>query len=65
MCVRKHLDPLTISPDLSLEIRNKHMGTSLGVQWLRLHALNAGFPGLIPGHGTRSCVLQLRPGAAK
>ena len=27
--------------------------TSLGVQWLRLHALNAADPGSIPGQGTR------------
>ena len=29
------------------------------VQWLRLHALNAEGPGLIPGQGTRSHVLEL------
>ena len=29
-------------------------GTSLVVQWLRLHALSAGAPGSIPGQGTRS-----------
>ena len=29
-------------------------GTSLVVQWLRLHAPNAGGPGSIPGQGTRS-----------
>ncbi|TEA30144.1 hypothetical protein DBR06_SOUSAS4810005, partial [Sousa chinensis] len=34
--------------------------TSLVVQWLRLHAPNAGGPGLIPGRGTRSHILQLR-----
>ena len=33
--------------------------TSLVVQWLRLHAPNAGDLGLIPGQGTRSHVLQL------
>ncbi|TEA41690.1 hypothetical protein DBR06_SOUSAS1510085, partial [Sousa chinensis] len=27
---------------------------SLVVQWVRLHAPNAGGPGLIPGQGTRS-----------
>ena len=32
-------------------------GTSLVVQWLRLHATNAGGVGLIPGQGTRSCML--------
>ena len=30
------------------------------VQWLRLCALSAGGPGLIPGQGARSHVLQLR-----
>ena len=30
------------------------------VQWLRLHDLSAGGPGLIPGQGTRSHVPQLR-----
>ena len=30
------------------------MGTYLVVQWLRLHAPNAGGLGLIPGQGTRS-----------
>ena len=36
------------------------MGTSLVVQWLRLHAPNAGGPGSIPGQGTRSRMSQLR-----
>ena len=35
-------------------------GTSLVVQWLRLHAANAGGLGLIPGQGTRSHMLQLK-----
>ena len=34
-------------------------GTSLVVQWLRLHAPNAGGLGSIPGQGTRSHMLQL------
>ena len=34
--------------------------TSLVVQWLRLHAPNAGDPGLIPGQGTRSHMPQLK-----
>ena len=38
--------------------------TSVVVQGLRLCARNAGGPGSIPGQGTRSHVLQLRPGAA-
>ncbi|TEA32094.1 hypothetical protein DBR06_SOUSAS6610005, partial [Sousa chinensis] len=33
---------------------------SLVVQWLRLHAPNAGGPGSISGQGTRSHVLQLK-----
>ena len=32
----------------------KNMGTSLMVQWVRLHTPNAGGPGLIPGQRTRS-----------
>ena len=39
--------------------------TSLVVQWLRLHAPNAGGLGSIPSQGTRSCMLQIRPRAAK
>ena len=35
-------------------------GTSLVVQWLRLHTPNAGGQGSIPGQGTRSHMLQLR-----
>ncbi|TEA32578.1 hypothetical protein DBR06_SOUSAS4910067, partial [Sousa chinensis] len=33
---------------------------SLMVQWLRLHAPNTGGPALVPGQGTRSCMLQLK-----
>ena len=36
--------------------------TFLVVQRLRLHTHNAGGPGPIPGHGTRSHMPQLRPG---
>ena len=35
-------------------------GTSLAVQWVRLHAPNAGVPGSIFGQGTRSHMLQLK-----
>ena len=38
--------------------------TSLVVQWLRLHTPMQGL-GSIPSQGTRSCMLQLRPRAAK
>ena len=44
---------------------NFRVGTSLVVQWLRLHAPNAGGPGSIPGQGTRSHMPQLRPRADK
>ncbi|TEA34054.1 hypothetical protein DBR06_SOUSAS2310164, partial [Sousa chinensis] len=33
---------------------------SLVVQWRKLRAPNAGGPGLIPGQGTRSHMLQLK-----
>ncbi|TEA41675.1 hypothetical protein DBR06_SOUSAS1510068, partial [Sousa chinensis] len=33
---------------------------SLVVQWVRLHAPNAGAPGLMPCQGTRSCTPQLK-----
>ena len=36
------------------------MGTSLVVQWLRLHVTNTGDPGSIPGQKTRSHLLQMR-----
>ena len=42
---------------------NKQMGPRdfpLVVQWLRLRAPNAGGPGLIPGQGIRSRIMQLR-----
>ena len=35
------------------------------VQWPGLPAPNAGGLSLIPGQGTRSCMLQLRPGEAE
>ena len=37
----------------------EYLGASLAVQWLRLHAPNAGGWGSIPGQGTRSHMLQL------
>lgn len=39
---------------------NQHIGTSLMVQWLRIHAPNARRPGSIPSQGTRSHMPQLR-----
>ena len=38
---------------------------SLVVQWLRLHAPNAGGPHSLPGQGTRSHMLHLRASTAK
>ena len=46
-------------------LKNKHRGTFLVVQWLRLQAPNAGGLSSVPGQGTRSLMLQLRSGAAK
>ena len=45
--------------------KKAHVWTSLVVQWLRLPTPNAGAPGSIPGQGTRSHTLQLRPGTTK
>ena len=44
------------------ELREKinRGGTSLVVQWLKLHAPNAGDPGSIPGQGIRSHMLPLK-----
>ena len=36
-----------------LMVKNESLGTSLVVQWLRLHASNAGCPGPVPGRGTK------------
>ena len=60
-------DPFVKSPGLgvtraeikdrsrSLYVESEASGTSLVVQRLRLHAPNAGGPGLSPGQETRSC----------
>ena len=45
--------------------KGQEQGTSLVVQWLRLHAPNARDPGIIPGWGAGSHMLQPRPVAAK
>ena len=39
-------------------------GTSLLIQWLELQGPNAAGLGSIPGQGSRSHMLQLRPSAA-
>ena len=45
---------------INIQIVIAFLGTSLVVQWLRLCAPNAGGPGSIPGHGTRSHMPQLK-----
>ena len=71
--VRKHLDVKTLDWIrccircrclLVGAIPDPHWtGTSLVVWWLRLSIPIAGGQGLIPGQGTRSCMVQLRPSA--
>ena len=51
---------------LHLACSRSWIWTSMVVQRrLRLHALNAGGPGSIPGQGTRPHMPQLRPGTAE
>ena len=45
-------------------IKSRARGTSLVVQWLRLHSPNAGGQGSIPGQGTRSRMTQLNDPAS-
>ena len=54
----RYLAPYSAHSSFSLNSSNT--GTSLVVQWLRLLAPKAGGPGSIPGHGTRSHMLQLK-----
>ena len=42
------------------DLKQDRLGTSLVVQWLRLHTLYVGGPGLIPGQGTRYHMPQLK-----
>ena len=53
--MRYHLTPVRVAITKSLLL-----GPSLVVQGLRLHTLNAGDLGSIPGQGTGSLVLQVR-----
>ena len=48
------------SNKLNITLHKGKSGTSLLVQWLRLHAPNAGGSGSIPDQGTRSYTPQLR-----
>ena len=43
-----------------LDVTEQQQGLSLVVQWLRLHAPNAGALGSIPAQGTRSHMPQLK-----
>ena len=45
----------------TIHFLNLYAGTSLMVQWLRLHAPSVGGPGSIPCQGTRIRMPQLRP----
>ena len=45
-------------------LKLNNVGIFLVVQWLRLHAPEAGSLGLIPGQGTRSHIPQLSSDAA-
>ena len=45
--------------NLEIGIEKEDVGTSLGVQWLRLCTSKEGGLGMIPGLGTRSHMLQL------
>ena len=46
--------------NLEIGIEKGDVGTSLGVQWLRLCTSKEGGLGMIPGLGTRSHMLQLK-----
>ena len=73
---RKHYSSLSVMARNRESLKTSHLqmsdrtkkkwtGTSLVVQWLRLHAPNAEGPGSILGQRTRSHMPQLRPGTAK
>ena len=49
----------------ALGLQGDSGGTSVMVQWPRLRSHNAGGLGSIPGQGTRSHMLQLRPSTLK
>ena len=54
------LSPLTRDQIQNMAVKVPSPGNSLVVQWLSVHAPNAGGLGLIPGQGTRSRQLQLK-----
>ena len=50
----KHVCLVVISPDFVLDLQKDLLaGISLMIEWLRLHASNAGGAGSIPGQGTK------------
>ena len=42
-------------------IKGKLIGTTLAVQWLKLHASTEGSMGLIPGQGGKRVCLVMQP----
>ena len=50
-----------VKVDLQTKYEGNRKGTSLVVQWLRLHAPNAGGPGSIPGWGTNIPYTTTKP----
>ena len=60
------IDTLVFLKPVVGKIKNEHpWGISRVVQWLRFCAHNGGGPGFIPGQGTRSHMLKLRPNVTK
>ena len=60
------LKAMALSKGLMIDTLKKIItGTSLVVQWLRLHAPNAASPGSVPVQRTRSHMPQLKPGTAR
>ena len=54
----KRVDNGDLTKHRKLTFKHLQSGTSLVVQWLRLHAADAGGPGSIPGPGTGPHMLQ-------
>ena len=49
----KAMSQQLLESNISVWYQDKQAGTSLVVQWLRLHAVNAEGVGSIPGQGTK------------
>ena len=58
-CIRKTFPYIITFKTITGNINKCILGTSLVIQWRRLHAPKAGDVGCIPGQGTRSHILQL------